>query len=255
MVLLRTVSCVFLSQHVHCNIEECMQACNACSIMLLFGFFKGSCHFSRCCATSRECRIAIVNPCQAPSFAPAAAFAAACAILACAAASADGSSADGGSGGFALYSCLDGQDHFTSTQPNCEGFQRVELLGTTVDPGTAGTLPLYRCFDGLDHLDSSSGQQLVAGPITKVAGDDEKPQPVPETKEGGGGRRGNRSASTTSTNDVCPLGYHAEEVLGTLYLNVDTAPPGAAALYRCHDAAAAMAAAGRSSLLSATTSS
>ncbi|MFC6081692.1 hypothetical protein [Sphaerisporangium aureirubrum] len=58
-----------------------------------------------------------------------------------------------------LTSCRIGSDHFTSTDPGCEGHEVVRLLGHihTAQPSGTASVALYRCVvhGGGDHFDST----------------------------------------------------------------------------------------------------
>jgi len=57
----------------------------------------------------------------------------------------------------ALYSCQLGGHSFLSSDPNCEGQVKLELVGRAYTQRQPGTVPLYRCRlgSGQDHLITS----------------------------------------------------------------------------------------------------
>jgi hypothetical protein len=56
------------------------------------------------------------------------------------------------SGTYAVYGCQIGNDHFVSTDSNCEGQFILGLNGYIYSSNVAGTQALYRCYTGTDHF-------------------------------------------------------------------------------------------------------
>ncbi|MGW0522977.1 LamG-like jellyroll fold domain-containing protein [Crossiella sp. NPDC003009] len=127
-----------------------------------------------------------------------------------------------------LYSCLTGQDQFTSTEAGCEGFRRLAALGAiyrTPPPGEP-TVPLMRCrTDTGEHFESVHadcegksvefrlGHMRAYAPLVRYL----QPDHPGDHLSGLGG---------------VPTGYRAEWRLGILPL---TARPGTRALESCVD--------------------
>ncbi|WP_063778084.1 LamG domain-containing protein [Lentzea aerocolonigenes] len=57
-----------------------------------------------------------------------------------------------------LYSCLQGEDHFTATAADCEGATLLGEIGSiySVQPTNIPTIGLYRCFNGTQRFDSTA---------------------------------------------------------------------------------------------------
>ncbi|SFR26778.1 Concanavalin A-like lectin/glucanases superfamily protein [Lentzea waywayandensis] len=57
-----------------------------------------------------------------------------------------------------LYSCKQGEDHFTAIQADCEGATLLSEIGAvySVKPTNIPTIGLYRCFTGVQRFDSTA---------------------------------------------------------------------------------------------------
>lgn len=57
-----------------------------------------------------------------------------------------------------LYSCREGEDHFTATAADCEGATLLGEIGAiySVQPTNVPTIGLYRCFNGVQRFDSTA---------------------------------------------------------------------------------------------------
>jgi len=129
-------------------------------------------------------------------------------------------------GASALYSCFIGNDEFTSTDANCEGYLFDGLLGyiyTSQPTASPPTVALYRCF-GPDHfvsLDAKCEGRTTDFLLGYLVAGGTIPAYVPLTRYIG---------ADHTTSLVPPPGYNGETPLGYL---LSSPVPGSAPLYSC----------------------